>query len=145
MALGWVLTGCCYISLSLSVDAVPRHKHHHVRMSIRGYCFSLIQHNAAPSLHLLPGCLRASDSRPPILFRNCQRTQSDPGSLVHMPVPPALCLSWVQKQEHKKSITKGDQRAKIIAGCIISTFGWQPSPDPSFPGNNTYLYKERSV
>lgn len=42
MALGWLLTGCCCNSLSLGVDAMPRHKHHNVRMSIRGYCMFLI-------------------------------------------------------------------------------------------------------
>lgn len=42
MALGWVLTVCCYNSLSLSIDAMPRHKHHNVRMSICGYCMFLI-------------------------------------------------------------------------------------------------------
>lgn len=42
MALGWVLTGCCYKSLSLRVDAMPRYKHRSVRMSLRGYCMFLI-------------------------------------------------------------------------------------------------------
>lgn len=62
-----------------------------------------------------------------------------------MPAPPALCLSSVQNQEGKKSITEGYQRAEIMIICIISEFGWQPSPDPSLSGNNKYLCKEKSL
>lgn len=102
-------------------------------------CFSLIQHNAAPSFHSLLAASEQVNPHLPILFWHLQRAQSDSGSSIPMPAPPALCLSSVQKQEHKKSITEGYQRAEIIIICIISEFGWQPSPDPSLPGNNKYL------
>lgn len=108
-------------------------------------CFSLIRHNAVPSFHLPPGCSEQVNSHLPILFWHLQRTQSDSGSSIHVPAPPALCLSSVQKQEQEKSITEGYQRAEIIIICIISEFGWQPSPDPSLPGSNKYLCKERSL
>lgn len=108
-------------------------------------CFSLIQHNAAPSFHSLLAASEQVNPHLPILFWHLQRAQSDSGSSIPMPAPPALCLSSVQKQEHKKSITEGYQRAEIIIICIISEFGWQPSPDPSLPGNNKYLCKERSL
>lgn len=91
-----------------------------------------------PSTRLLAAS-EQMNSHLPILLWHLQRTQSDSGSSIHMPAPPALCLSSVQKQEHKKSITEGYQRAEIIIICIISEFGWQPSPDPSLPGNNKYL------
>lgn len=101
-------------------------------------------------MQLLPStCLLVApeqvNSHLPILFWHLQRTQSDSGSSIHMPAPPALCLRSVQKQEHEKSITEGYQRAEIIIICIISEFGRQPSPDPSLPGNNKYLCEERSL
>lgn len=92
--------------------------------------FSLIQHNAAPSFHSVPDCWRASEfSSPYSLLSSSKNTKRLWQLLIHMPTPPALCLSCVQKQKPKRNITKGYQRAEIII-YVIAEFGWQPSSDP---------------
>lgn len=146
MALGWVLTSCCYNSLSLGVDAMPRHKHYNVRMSICGYCMFLIDSTQCSSF--LPFTSWLLESKWILISLFCFGIFKE-----HKVIQPAwficqlhlLCI-WAlfKKQEHKRSITKRYCREEIII-CIISEFGQQPSSDPCFLGNNKYLHKGRSL
>lgn len=61
MAFSWDLTGCCYNPLWLGVEAMPRHKHHKVRMSSP---WLLCVSHWFNTMHLLPPtCLLAAQSK----------------------------------------------------------------------------------